>query len=101
MIEDPAAAAVALEPIRARLQAELAEPRSAAMLASRVGLSRQKVNYHLRALERHGLVREANIAADRGSASSASRRARIGSSATAAAAGSSITSTSVTHRANH
>jgi DNA-binding transcriptional ArsR family regulator len=26
------------------------------MLAARVGLARQKVNYHLRALERHGLV---------------------------------------------
>jgi DNA-binding transcriptional ArsR family regulator len=56
VIEDPAAAAVALDPIRARLLAELAEPRSAAMLAERVGLTRQKVNYHLRALEAHGLV---------------------------------------------
>ena len=35
---------------------ELAEPASATMLAARVGLARQKVNYHLRALERHGLV---------------------------------------------
>jgi DNA-binding transcriptional ArsR family regulator len=26
------------------------------MLAARVGLARQKVNYHLKALERHGLV---------------------------------------------
>ena len=26
------------------------------MLADRVGLARQKVNYHLRELERHGLV---------------------------------------------
>jgi DNA-binding transcriptional ArsR family regulator len=38
------------------LLAELAEPGSAAMLAARVGLPRQKVNYHLRALERHALV---------------------------------------------
>ena len=59
VIEDPAAATVALDPIRARLLAELAEPRSAAMLAERVGLTRQKVNYHLRALEAHGLVRVA------------------------------------------
>src|SRR6185369_12505578 len=57
VIEDPAAAVVALDPIRARLLAELAEPGSAASLASRVGLARQKVNYHLRALEAHGLVR--------------------------------------------
>ena len=59
VIEDGAAAVVALDPIRARLLAELAQPRSAAMLAERVGLTRQKVNYHLRALEAHGLVRVA------------------------------------------
>src|SRR5215510_14768659 len=57
VIDDPAAAVVALDPIRARLLAELAEPGSAASLANRVGLTRQKVNYHLRALESHGLVR--------------------------------------------
>jgi len=59
VIDDPTAAVVALEPIRARLLAELAEPASAATLAGRVGLARQKVNYHLRALEAHGLVRVA------------------------------------------
>ena len=56
VIEDPAAAAVALDPVRARLLGELAEPASAASLAARVGIPRQKVNYHLRALEAHGLV---------------------------------------------
>ena len=56
VIEDPAAAEVSLDPMRARLLAELAEPGSATMLAAQVGLPRQKVNYHLRALERHGLV---------------------------------------------
>ncbi|ETK32277.1 ArsR/SmtB family transcription factor [Microbispora sp. ATCC PTA-5024] len=56
VIEDPAAAEVSLDPVRARLLAELAEPGSATMLAAKVGLPRQKVNYHLRALERHGLV---------------------------------------------
>jgi DNA-binding transcriptional ArsR family regulator len=56
VIEDPAAAGISLDPIRARLLAELAEPGSATMLAGRVGLPRQKVNYHLRELERHGLV---------------------------------------------
>lgn len=59
VIDDPAAAAVALEPVRSRLLAELAQPASAAALASRVGLARQKVNYHLRALEAHGLVQVA------------------------------------------
>jgi DNA-binding transcriptional ArsR family regulator len=56
VIEDPAAAVVALEPMRSRLLAELAEPASAAALAARVGIARQKVNYHLRAREAHGLV---------------------------------------------
>ncbi len=56
VIEDPAAAEASLDPIRARLLAELAQPGSASTLAARVGLARQKVNYHLHALERHGLV---------------------------------------------
>jgi DNA-binding transcriptional ArsR family regulator len=56
VIEDPAAAEASLDPIRARLLAALADPGSAATLATRVGLPRQKVNYHLRALEKHGLV---------------------------------------------
>ncbi|MGW1143127.1 ArsR/SmtB family transcription factor [Streptomyces zhihengii] len=57
VIEDAEAAAVSLDPIRARLLAELAAgPASAAMLAGKVGLPRQKVNYHLKTLERHGLV---------------------------------------------
>ena len=56
VIDDPAAAGASLDPIRSRLLAELAEPGSASTLAPRVGLTRQKVNYHLRALERHGLV---------------------------------------------
>ena len=60
VIDDPAAATVALDPIRSRLLAELAEPASAATLAGRVGLARQKVNYHLRTLEAHGLVRVAS-----------------------------------------
>src|SRR5215211_3925318 len=59
IIDNPAAAIVALEPIRSRLLAELAEPASAATLAARVGMARQKVNYHLRALEAHQLVQEA------------------------------------------
>ncbi|MGH3912932.1 MAG: ArsR/SmtB family transcription factor, partial [Pseudonocardiaceae bacterium] len=56
VIEDAAAAEISLDPMRARLLAELAVPGSASMLATRVGLPRQKVNYHLRTLERHGLV---------------------------------------------
>src|SRR5262245_48328594 len=59
VIEDPASAAVALEPVRSRLLAELAEPASAAALAARLGVPRQKINYHLRTLEAHKLVRVA------------------------------------------
>ena len=53
VIDDPVAAAVALDPVRSRLLSELAEPASAATLAARLGIARQKVNYHLRALEDH------------------------------------------------
>ncbi|WP_035851978.1 ArsR/SmtB family transcription factor [Kitasatospora azatica] len=56
VIEEPAAAGASLDPIRARILAALAEPGSAAMLATRLGLPRQKLNYHLKELERHGLV---------------------------------------------
>ena len=57
VIDDPATATVALGPMRSRLLSELAAPASAAALAARVGLARQKVTYHLNALEAHGLVR--------------------------------------------
>ena len=58
VIQEPDAAIAALNPIRSRLLAELAEPASAAALAPRVGLARQKVRYHLKTLESHGLVTE-------------------------------------------
>lgn len=56
VIDTPAAASASLVPIRARLLAELSEPGSASTLAPRVGLTRQKANYHLRVLESNGLV---------------------------------------------
>jgi DNA-binding transcriptional ArsR family regulator len=59
VIDDPAAAAVALDPVRSRLLSELAKPASAATLANRLGIPRQKINYHLRALESYDLVRVA------------------------------------------
>ena len=59
VIDDPGAAAVALDPVRSRLLSELAEPASAATLANRLGIPRQKINYHLRALESYDLVRVA------------------------------------------
>lgn len=59
VIEDPAAAVAALDPVRARLLAALAQPGSAATLAGQVGMTRQKINYHLHALAAHGLIRPA------------------------------------------
>ena len=56
VIDDPAAAAAALDPVRASVLAALAEPGSATTVAAELGLARQKVNYHLRTLEQHGLV---------------------------------------------
>jgi DNA-binding transcriptional ArsR family regulator len=56
VISDPSAAEMTLDPTRSRFLAELLEPASAAGLAERLGLPRQKVNYHLRLLEQHGLV---------------------------------------------
>jgi DNA-binding transcriptional ArsR family regulator len=56
VIDDPEAAEVSLLPVRSRLLSELAEPGSASTLATTLGLPRQNVNYHLKALERYGLV---------------------------------------------
>ena len=52
----PDSAAALLDPVRQRLLAQLAEPDSASGLARRLKLPRQRVNYHLRALETAGLV---------------------------------------------
>lgn len=56
VLEQPAVAAAALDPRRAEILAVLAEPGSATTVAHALGLPRQKVNYHLRLLEEHGLV---------------------------------------------
>ncbi|WP_073456918.1 ArsR/SmtB family transcription factor [Pseudonocardia thermophila] len=55
-VEDPAVAAVALDPIRARLLEALRTPGSASSLAAERGMTRQNVNHHLRALEARGLI---------------------------------------------
>jgi predicted transcriptional regulator len=55
-VRDPAQAAALLQPQRLRLLEGLSEPDSAAGLARRLGLPRQQLNYHLRELERAGLV---------------------------------------------
>lgn len=57
-IERSEQAAAMLHPLRLRVLRELREPGSAASLARRLELPRQKLNYHLRALERVGLLAE-------------------------------------------
>jgi DNA-binding transcriptional ArsR family regulator len=56
VIDDPRAAEVSLHPVRSRLLAELANGGTATGVAAKLGLTRQKANYHLRALEANGLV---------------------------------------------
>ena len=56
VIDDAAAAEVCLDPIRAGLLAALVEPGSATTIAPAAHLTRQKANYHLRALEAHGFL---------------------------------------------
>ncbi len=56
VLRDPESASAVLQPVRLRLLERLREPNSAAGIAREAGLPRQQVNYHLRELERHGLV---------------------------------------------
>ncbi|MGH7497830.1 MAG: winged helix-turn-helix domain-containing protein, partial [Gemmatimonadales bacterium] len=56
VIRDPESAAALLDPVRQTLLAHLTEPDSATGLARRLRLPRQRINYHLRELERVGLV---------------------------------------------
>lgn len=56
VLTETAAVEVALDPVRAAILDALAEPGSATTVAAAIGSTRQKVNYHLKALEAHGLV---------------------------------------------
>ena len=56
VIDDPAVATALLDPKRALVLSTLEEPGSATTVAATLGLTRQQVNYHLRALEAQGLV---------------------------------------------
>jgi DNA-binding transcriptional ArsR family regulator len=56
IIDDPARARAALQPIRLRLLDLLEQPRSAPQLAKTMGMPRQRVLYHLRTLEAQRLV---------------------------------------------
>ena len=56
IIDDPARARAALQPIRLRLLHLLEQPQSAPQLAKTMGMPRQRVLYHLRTLEAQRLV---------------------------------------------
>ena len=56
VLNDADRLAVALPPLRRQLLGLLTQPDSATGLARRLDLPRQKINYHLRELERAGLV---------------------------------------------
>ena len=55
-VETPSRAAALLHPLRVRLLALSREPASATELGRRLGLPRQRVNYHVRALEKAGFL---------------------------------------------
>lgn len=56
ILRDPDRVVEAMSPFRRRILAALDEPASATGLARTLGSTRQKTNYHLRALEEAGLV---------------------------------------------
>jgi DNA-binding transcriptional ArsR family regulator len=56
MVDGVHQAATLLHPMRLRIMETLDRPDSATGLARKLGLPRQKINYHLRELEREGLV---------------------------------------------
>ncbi|MGG5174544.1 ArsR/SmtB family transcription factor [Pseudarthrobacter sp. J1763] len=56
VIDNPAVAEASLGAIRTRILQALVQPASATMLAGTLELPRQKINYHLKALESVGLV---------------------------------------------
>jgi len=58
MVDQAAAATSMLHPMRMRILDALREPGSASTVARQLGLARQKVNYHLRELEKAGFLEE-------------------------------------------
>jgi DNA-binding transcriptional ArsR family regulator len=66
VLADPGRVAAVLPPIRRRILQSLDQPDSASGLARRLELPRQKINYHLRELERAGFVELAEERQQRG-----------------------------------
>ncbi len=59
LLDDPRQVQALAQPLRAQVLDALREPDSAAGVARTIGGSRQNVNYHMKELERVGLVRHA------------------------------------------
>ncbi|MFC5446720.1 winged helix-turn-helix domain-containing protein [Paenibacillus aestuarii] len=55
-VESPEQATLLLHPLRGEIIAQLMEPASAAEVARQIGETAQRINYHLKALEKAGLV---------------------------------------------
>lgn len=66
LIDDPDQLVGALSPLRRRILGALNTPASATELAGVLGLTRQKVNYHLRVLEELGLAELVEVRRRRG-----------------------------------
>jgi DNA-binding transcriptional ArsR family regulator len=64
-IANPRRASALLHPLRLRILALARDPASAAEIARALGLPRQRVNYHVRALERAGFLKPAGRARKR------------------------------------
>jgi predicted enzyme related to lactoylglutathione lyase/DNA-binding transcriptional ArsR family regulator len=58
IVEGPNRAASILKPIRRRILEHLRDPDSASGAAAAMGLPRQRVGYHVRQLEKQGLIRQ-------------------------------------------
>lgn len=58
MIEQMSKAAALLDPLRQQIVENLREPDSASGLARRLRIARQKMNYHVRELEREGFLEQ-------------------------------------------
>lgn len=66
IVSAPDAAFAALSPLRRQILSKLGEPLSASEVAEALGLTRQRVNYHLSLLESHGRVEIAEVRQRRG-----------------------------------
>jgi DNA-binding transcriptional ArsR family regulator len=66
LIDDAGRADVLVRPGRAELLQRMVEPRSCGVLAQQLGTTPQKVHYHVKALERAGLVEQVSSQKVRG-----------------------------------